>query len=254
MNPHARLIEAIGGLPDSYLVADVETNGLSVKDELVLPTQLGYLLAVDRKVEDYGAVVVDWSRVLPDHLKPVFWEKVRKVERDMAEKGLRCKVPAGRIVAEGEDPRDAWPAYRDMLATALGNGLKVCGHNIVSFDCPLLSRVGLQMEAALDFEPHQLLDFGLFEKAINAGLEFPDPAKGTIEQWYHYVKSAFARGKWSLHPHCVEKYGLDIPREIALTGAHDAAYDCVSSYLLVEAMRGIADGTRALDAGLLRDS
>jgi hypothetical protein len=193
---------------------------------------------VDRKVEGNGAVVVDWSRVLPGHARDAFWQRVHDTERGFADRGRCYQVPAGRIRAEGEDPRDAWPAYRDMIAAALGGGLKLVGHNIVYFDCPLLSRVGDQMDSPLDFQAHQLLDFGLFEKALSAGLELPHPAKGTLEQWYRYVKSAFAKGKWSLTPHCVEKYNLGADQALA----HGADYDCWISHQLVEAHRAIVEG------------
>jgi hypothetical protein len=237
VNPYAQLLSAIGGLPDNYLIIDVETNGMSIKDELVLPTQLGYLLAVNRKIEGYGAVIVDWSRVLPNHLKPAFWDKVHRMEQDMASSGLSCKVPARRIRAEGEDPREAWPVYHELLTKSMARGLKVVGFNISAFDRPLLARVGDQMDSPLEFPADSLLDFGVFEKAINDQLELPHPDKGPLAQWYHYARYAYTRNKWNLATHCVAKYGLCCdPAE-----THGADYDCWINHQLVEAYRALAE-------------
>lgn len=240
MNQHAQLAEAVGGLPDSYLIVDVETNGMAIKDQLILPTQLGYLLAVGREQVDCGAIVVNWARVLPRHLQAAFWEKARRTEQNMRERGRECKVTTARIRDEGADPHEAWAAYREMIMTAQANGIGIAGHNIYAFDCPLLERVGLQMESPLEFQALQLLDFGLFEKALSAGLEFPHTDKGPLDQWYRYVRSAFSKGKWSL-THCLEKYRLIVTHELASIGAHDAAYDCVACHLLVEAYRALAE-------------
>jgi hypothetical protein len=239
MNPYARLLAAIGGLPDTYLVIDVETNGMSVRDEITLPTQLGYLLVVDRKMEDCGAIIVNWAKVLPRHRIAEFWDKVRHTEQNMRSRGLVPKATADRIIAEGADPVEAWTAYHEILTTALARGLMIAGFNIFPFDCPLLARVSLQMDTELTFAPDRLLDFGLFEKAHVCALELPDPAVGPMAEWYDYARRAYSRGKWSLGGHCVKKYNLDADASLV----HAADYDCWITHQLIEAHRALAEGT-----------
>jgi hypothetical protein len=241
MNPYARLLEAIGGLPDTYLVIDTETNGMQIKADLVLPTELGYLLVVDRGPVHRGSVVVNWAKALPSwRMRDEFWDRVRKTEWNMAQRGTACKVTADRIAAEGEDPRDAWPAYHEMLSTALGNGLRVVGHNIFAFDCPLLEKVGLQMETPLAFAPSSLLDFGLFEKSLHVRRDIPGPDRWSLGPWYRDVKAAYSRGKWSLQS-SVEKYGLDGPTGLDPSMAHGAEHDCLCVHGIVEAHRELAE-------------
>jgi hypothetical protein len=237
MNRYAELLAAIG-LPDDYLVIDTETNGMDVRNNLTLPVQLGYALVLGRKVEDCGAIVVNWALVLPERFRADFWARCRRADQNMAARGIRCRVPVDRIVAEGADPMIAWPAYHDLVSDALGNGMKVAGHNIMAFDCPLLEKTALQMDTELTFDPERLLDFGLIEKAHSASLELPDDVKGTIAQWYSYVKGAFVKGKWSLDT-CISKYGLEVDPSLA----HDAVQDCLATHLLVEAHRACAEGT-----------
>mgnify|MGYP002144108318 CR=1 FL=1 len=52
-----------GPLPDSYFAFDVETSGLSLKNDVVL--QLGWAMVDDRKLVDSGAVGGSVSRAGP---------------------------------------------------------------------------------------------------------------------------------------------------------------------------------------------
>lgn len=237
MSPYAAVFAALR-VPDDYLVVDTETNGMQTDQDLVLPVQVGYALVRGRRVVARDAITINWAKVMADHrMIREFWDRCRRTAENMRSRGQECLLTADRVAREGLDPREAWPAYHDLIVGAIADGLPLAGHNIFGFDCPLLEKTAVQMGMSLGLDAARILDFGLIEKAIATGMAPPDVGD-SIAHWYARVRNAWRRGKWNLAPHCVEKYGLAADPGLA----HDAGYDCWMSHLLIEAMRTLAEG------------
>jgi hypothetical protein len=228
-----------GGWPTHYLVVDTETNSLDVMSDACLPVQVGWLAAEHGAVKHHGALLLDWSR--PGTGVDPAWlaETLEATRAGMAARGHPYHVTIDRMKSEGVDPVEGLGAFADLIAQALDGGFWVAGHNLIGFDLPLLARVFRQrLGRAPAIPPGRVLDTMLVERARMLKRCPPADGDGDHVAWLEGVRKV-RTVKSNLGEHCVEVYKLAVDA----SKAHDAGADCRTNYLLIEAMRKLAEAT-----------
>jgi DNA polymerase III epsilon subunit-like protein len=229
----------IGGFPDNYLVFDTETNGLEPRNKQTLPTELGWCLVKDRVSVQPDSFLLNWA-LHPNIDAAWFEQSVRETAQKMAEKGLTA-IPWEKLSAEGYDPREVMPYFREFLNDAQTNGYKFVGHNVYGFDRPIVENATMTATGDMfRFDYRSFVDTGMIEKANSAGIPIPAPGQQHVFRWYETVRGLVRRGKWNLSG-CAIKYGLVEKYGLDLDKAHGAGFDCYLTHLLVEAYRELAD-------------
>ena len=245
IDPHwyARMAAFIGGFPEDYLVFDCETNGLELRSRQTLPVELGWCMVQNRVAVHEGSFMINWG-LHPDIDAAWFEQSVRETERRMQEKGIEQTIAWDTILADGHDPREVVPCFREFLVDAQTNGYKYVGHNIYGFDRPVVENATFTATGDMfRFDYRRFVDTGMIEKSHSAGIPVPDPGH-PVFRWYEDVRGIIRRGKWNLGG-CAQKYGLVEKHGLDLSSAHAAGFDCHMNHLLLEAYRELADSCLA---------
>lgn len=240
-----------GPLPDSYFAFDVETSGLSLKNDVVL--QLGWAMVDDRKLVDSGAVVLDWTRIGDAAWNGWLAEQIDKTKRniettrDGRPSGKKWNFHIDRVRAEGCHPVDAFAQFSALIADCRAGGFKFLGHYGLRCDQPMIDQACLELLGpgrGFELAPGEYYDTMALEKGIQLGL-----AVKPGEDQNAFIRRAYAAGGNKVHSsldqHCAPKYRLAEKHNLNMNQAHEADFDAVLTHLLLEEFRGIMDGRSA---------
>ena len=228
-----------GDLPVDYLVIDFETTGLS--REQSLPWLLGWCLVRDREVVSRGEQHLDWSRRddLVDtkgYLSAL--RRIESLEKDGHFPWHGCVAENRRL---GKDPEAVLDFVVNLLVRNSGAGADLVGQNLRSFDVPILCNC-VRDFLCLDITvpDDELLDIGLFEKALQArglpDLPYVSPQPGeTRAQYQARVHGWRLPGvRWNIE-HAVKRAGVGSLLNNNLHGSSEE--DSYACHLILEANR-----------------
>lgn len=234
-NTTARFIRE--GLPEDYLIWDVETTGFNESVDLI--TQIGWAIVRGRQLVNQESLLLNWT-TMPGIDQQWLQDRLAKLCETFREKGATYYATYDKM-AGGQSPLLCLQVFEEVLAAAERAGDWTVGHNVACFDPRFVDShrgrfLGLPPR---DWERDQVFDTGLFVKAAQASLELrPEEA---LSAWWRRVAGTRVRVKWSLDSYCIpafglaEKYGLDV------RACHDAGYDCYVVHCLVEELRKIGN-------------
>lgn len=233
-----RLAELCGGaLPVSYIVLDLETTSLDTST--ALPYELALLVVRDGHPDERASLFtyLDWSFHCPDYPSIL-----RAADRRMRADGLPG-VPVDAVLESGLAPARAFAT----MAGELRRCPVLIAHNGYGFDIPVLRSV---LERHPDTDPDCalsralsesiLIDTGLIEKAnMLSVVPEPDPPdladpRSALQRLWALLRDRRAHVPWSLHRHCLVRYGIELPDHLHHTARHDA----YAVHRLYETMRG----------------
>jgi len=205
-----------GKLPDDYLVFDTETSEVDRATDRIL--QFGFVVVKGRTIRDqYGFLVKRTRQEVTIHPEAM---KVHGIDYD-------------RLEREGVPPGEVIDTVIDLFLMAKNNRMMIVGHNIASFDAPMLERECSVMGKTFKFDGNDMLDTGMIVKAAQIGSYF-DPSM-SLKDWFRRVAEVRARGVyWNLDRYCTAKFKL---MEGGVVKAHDAMGDCVLTHRLLEKLR-----------------
>jgi len=226
----------LGGLPEDYLVIDLETTGLNPASPAVLPTQVGSCLVLGRQIAEAHAALVDWGK--SPHVDPEqFYADVEKTCTKMRERGA-AGIAVAQVQEFGRPPQQVLDEYRAKLVACLEMGMPVVGHNIVAYDLPILERIfplTFGDQGRMVFDLNRVIDSGMLCLAWFAGC-VPPTVDWARDDYYSVIKQRQFKRKWNLG-HCVETFGLARKHAADLQNAHDALADCRMVHYLIEEFR-----------------
>jgi DNA polymerase III epsilon subunit-like protein len=212
-----------GDLPDSYLVIDVETSGLSPNKNCIV--QAGACPVINRQVnvDDSFSLLIKRP---PGTMDPGATKVTGITDEMLAEKGV--------------DPVTALRNMHDLFTTYREKGYMFVGHNVAGFDVPFFEndfrRVGIDWK----FEPHEVIDTGALVKAARLAVTVQE--RETLRDFCMRVCSIRAKGiYWALDRYCVPTFRMDKRFAVDTAAAHDAGYDCWVTALLFEDLRRIRE-------------
>lgn len=250
----ADLHKTVGGVPDDYLVFDVETSGVTPTD-LIL--QIGHCLVRGRKVVDWQSFCLDWRQAagrLPDRCEPAWacnhrdlqdgnvgWlkTKILDVEQAFRQKGLVGRITWERLAREGNDPLAILGAYRDWFQEVADRGQFFLAHNGYMFDCRLFeAHFANVLGRPFTFGENAVLDTGTLLKAAQVPTT---PRRGESLRAFSGRVAGFRRRglRWSLSEFAVPLFGLKAKFD-GQADSHDAGHDAVMAHLLFEELRALA--------------
>lgn len=247
---YAKTYDFLGGIPDQYLVCDVETNGPDPQSDKTLITQLGYFLKLGDEVETQWSAVLNWSipelNIDQDWLK----ESIEKTREVMESKGRTYHTSYERICSEQSiDPREAFDMYHRLLLECDAMGLTFVGHNIWRFDRPVIERHLKYCGLEFYFPRNRVIDTGMVEKANMAGLDPPTHDFRSTAEWYEMVSEFRSYVQWNLDQHCGNRYGINEKYNIDPAEAHDAGFDCWFTHVLLQQHKKIVDSHNVREEG-----
>lgn len=241
----------LGPLPQSYLAFDVETSGLSPKEDVVL--QIGWAMVEDRKLVDRGAVVVDWTRRNGDGWVEWLSQRIDRTRQNIEcdrggyASGNTWNFSVARLRAEGCDPLIAFDQFRRLADDCRAGGFAFVGHYGLRCDQPMLDRSCVEVlgpDRGFQLAPNEYHDTMALEKGVQLC-----PAVQPGETWAAFIRRAYTLGgnkvKASLDRHCAGKYDLHNKHQLDMGQAHEAEFDAVLTHLLFEEFRAIMGGESA---------
>jgi DNA polymerase III epsilon subunit-like protein len=232
--------------PDSYVVFDVETTGLTPGDDLI--TQVGFCLVQDRNVAESGSALLDWTRCGGVNQEWLQW-RLAETKRQMEAKGKLNHMTYERLREEGRDPLEVLKEYAHIFEETKSRGDYLLGHNALKFDIPFFQAHFTAWGPQFTFDTAIVVDTGLMEKASQLNW-FPGPGE-SVEDFFRRVYDWKKKGVfWSLDRNCVPKYKLDVAHGLDMGKAHDAGFDCVVTHHLFEHYRELAELGAPVPAGV----
>lgn len=200
--------------PNSYIVFDTETSGLEE----------------DSHILQYGLIVVKEGQITDQYeLLLAYNASNCQIHPKAAEvHGLTFEKLAG-----GAEPQAGITVAWDLLTNYVNTtGFPVVGHNVFSFDIPLLERERAQWGKVEKFPGDQVIDTGMIIKASQANIRMTGRP---LREWYATVRERRVRVKWNLD---FSANLFDLPPE-QRGQAHDALGDCVTTHYLYQRIRGL---------------
>ena len=234
----------LGGLPDTYLVFDLETTGFAPESDLIL--QIGHCLVVDRKVADRQSFLLDWTRAAPDRghwpsrngqqIRPWLENRIGQLAEAFRQQNKPFHTTLERLVTEGVDPVSTLLDYRSWLEEINERHWFLVTHNGYAFDCRFLEAHFDRFGKPLSFRSDNVFDTGAILKAAQLGLAL-HPGE-SLQQFATRVHKIRAKGvRWSLSEFAVPLFGLDAKYGLDMARAHDAGTDALTTHFLFEEMR-----------------
>lgn len=242
----------LGPLPDHYLAIDVETSGLSPKEDVVI--QLGWALVESRAVVDRGAVMLDWTRTQSPEWVGWFEGRVAQTRYNIESRtgggygqGAGWNFSLARVRAEGCHPAQAFEQFLGLVDDCRAGGFKFLGHYGLRCDQPMIDRCCRDVfgtDRGFLLAPDEYYDTMALEKGVQLGLPV-QPG----ETWAAFIRRAYSAGgskvQSSLDRHCAPKYRLAEKHNLDMSQAHEADFDAVLTHLLLEEFRAIMEGKTA---------
>lgn len=214
-----------GVLPSSYLVIDLETSGLNwsrkVNPDVVV--QLGYAAVSKRQLVTNAAFLIK----RPAGTMSAEASAVNGITDEMLDK-------------QGAEPAEIYPKLVKLMELYRSSDCMHVGHNIVGFDAPFLAADLERHGIGLKFRSNEFLDTGMMYKAAQLRT-YPSPQED-LTRFFARIRDTRSRVRWKLTL-AIEQLKLDVKHGIDLTKAHDAAFDCRMTHLLLEELRRLAEVT-----------
>jgi DNA polymerase III epsilon subunit-like protein len=159
-----------------------------------------------------------------------------KTKAEMHARGCNYRFTPQLLEEEGVDPREGLTALASLVRGVVDAGGAVVGHNIVSFDYPILSRVCREWTDTATFEPpiDRIIDTLCVARARQKrDFALPKPGE-TRRNWFDRL----VRGpeKCAMFDYCLPTFG--VPFDPAK--AHMAVYDTLVNHLLLERFRQLS--------------
>lgn len=231
----------LSGFPGNYLVFDTETQGLAVESPRTLPTQVGFALIKNRKLDSFGSFYLNWC-VGPAAVDPVwFQQSLRETAAAMEKKGKKYHGVWSTIEDEGVDPLLGLEQFRLLFSDCYAKGYSFVAHNGFAYDRPLLEHCWRRNGLSFEIDVERMVDTGLLVKCEQLQWTPPLPGSCLRRDWYRKIAAARSRVRWNLDVFCNEKYGLQSRHGLNPEEAHSAGYDSVVCHSLLEAMRERAE-------------
>lgn len=234
-NTTARLIRE--GLPEDYLVWDIETTGFNGAVDLT--TQIGWAIVRNRQLVNQESLLLDWT-TMPGIDQQWLRDRLAALCETFRERGSTYHATYDKL-AGGQPPLACLQILDTVLTEAEQAGDWIVGHNVACFDTRLTDgqRARFLGLPPRTWNPDRIFDTGLFVKAAQASLELrPGEALG---DWWRRVAGTRVRVKWALDTYCIPAFGLAEKYGLDLQSCHDAGYDCYVIHCLVEELRKIGN-------------
>jgi DNA polymerase III epsilon subunit-like protein len=223
--------------PRDYLVFDLETTGIDLKEDLIL--QIGHCLVLGGEPVDTADFVLDWT-ARPGIDAGWLGKRIERTrefveyDKDGRPSGRHYRFSPERLRQEGSDPLAILRFYHDWLQELRGERLFLVAHNGYHFDCCLLERHFHQFLASpFVFGDWEVFDTGMVVKAMQMNLPF----------WRGETPRSFSRRaygqrlrgvRWALDTFCVPHFNLDKKHNLQAGDAHEAAWDVHVTHLLFQ--------------------
>jgi DNA polymerase III epsilon subunit-like protein len=206
--------------PDNYVVLDTETTGFDMINGRVL--QIGMCEVKDREETNRSSVLLK----IPEHVEinPKA-ESVHGITRERLEK-------------DGVNPRVYYPELKAVLESYEKAGFPIVGHNFARFDGPFLEAEFIRNGSPYKFGYNNVIDTGMLVKA--ARLKKLPTKEATLRGLWTEIADLRVFGLYyALDRYCFDAFGLE--KHGADKGAaHDAAYDCWMTHLVLEELRQLS--------------
>jgi len=216
-------------IPCDYLVVDTETTGTNTSVDSIV--QIGVCHVRDCKIShefsehDYSSFTIKLPR-------SAFVGK----EGAIAVHGIDYEKSA----REGIPPDKAYKLLCDIIVEARANGMMICGHNLYSFDIPILHAELARLGIPFKFAQNEVLDTAMLVKAMQIGI-YPGVGEMSYSYWSR-VRGFRAKGVYfNLDRYCVQRFNLE-QYGASKEHAHDAGYDCWLAHLVVQELNKIVEG------------
>lgn len=151
-------------LPNTYLVLDIETTGISPARSCIL--QIGWVQVIDGVIKSQGGVFVATPE---DELRA--YETGSYVQRKIAE-GNEGYVKAADVRRCGAPRAQVFDTLRELYRAMMANfrGSVVIGHNLTGFDIPFIEYHAQKEGFPFKFDHTRVFDTGAAFKANKLGL------------------------------------------------------------------------------------
>ena len=212
-----------GSIPNDYLVIDLETTGFPNPRRAEYVVQFGYAVVQGRQMTDNYSTLL---KTPPNWITPGASE-VTGITDEMIQK-------------DGQEPAAFYTELIKLLELYRSSGSMFVGHNLKRFDCPFLEANFKHYGFDFAFGPDEIIDTGMLFKASQLFAAPADDEK--LGAFFDRVGQTRSRAKWNLG-FSAQRLGLDMKYGIDLSEAHDAAFDCRLTHLLLEELRRLADVT-----------
>jgi DNA polymerase III epsilon subunit-like protein len=222
------------GLPDNYLVFDLETSGFRPHGDVIIQWSVG--IVKDRKLIANVSQSLNWvddPRICSDWLDSALSEIRKKL--NLGAHDLTHPFSLQHLKTYGLPPDESLAELRSLLHDS--EHLVLVGHNHIDFDIPML-------EGNLErFVPECLpccaaamdcLDTGAL--AVGMQLNSPIVQLPRMEDFSRLVLRRKRDAHWKLQSVCVELFGLRDTKDL-VAAAHTASADTQLVYKIVEAVR-----------------
>lgn len=210
-------------IPEKHVVIDFETLGLTNNDKIV---QVGLCLA-----DENGFSREFWDE---DSYSLIF----KREKEDFVGKERAIQVHGidyEKSQAEGEDPVTIMRIICDVLQYAREHDYSIIGHNLYSFDMPMMDIEMGRCGITCDINSKDVVDTGLLVKAMQLHMLPSDGDK--VYDFWERVRNYWAKGVYfSLDRYCINRFELDRIYGVDVSKAHDAGYDCMLTHYVAAEM------------------
>jgi DNA polymerase III epsilon subunit-like protein len=213
---------ALGRLPDSYLVIDTETTGLSRQDYIL---QVGWCEVRSGRVVDCRAETLNWVDYGGTD-RHWLASRMDSARQSMSGQGLVYPWTLDLLRDEGEEPIDTLSLLFNRLLEWDGDGLPVVGHNFVSFDARMLGEAGRRF-LGYPYRPddRRVIDTAALEKACQGNL-LPNPGEDHGSFFRRVLATRVPNVAYALGD-CIRRQGLDRHHSLDMSRQHCADFDCL---------------------------
>lgn len=226
------------GIPESYLVVDLETTGFKKDYDVV--TQVGWAVVVNRQIVNCEALYLNWEGTeFVEH----GWmrHRLRQQADNMAQRGIQQKITADMLERLGIEPLSVLNVLFDLMLGYVSRNQLIVGHNFWKFDSAFLDYAFDRfMRKEFPWTHSSIMDTGIVEKASQ--LNLPRYESETLDDWFDRVERKRAHSKWGLDS-CVQKYNITQRFGLGLDQHHDAGHDCRLTWAVFETFRELAFST-----------
>jgi len=241
-------VSQLGPLPVNYLVFDVESTGLDLKNDVVV--QLGYAVVVDKKLVDCAHYIPDWTHGKDKHYCDWLENRMLTTKSNMDSRNpgqpSAYKHSIERMKTHGIPVQEAFNNFMDIIRICKSHKFSLIAHNGLKFDQPMLNNNIKQVlgdDEAFEFEK---IGVGYFDTmGLERGL-YSRITPYSDDSWMSFMGRLVNEGGRiysSLDRHCSNKYNL-VNKYNMSGSAHEADYDCKLTHYLFEEYRSMCENAK----------